>query len=53
MQSKQSSGEVHELLMAYGKVCEEEGYLSPRAVTIRMDIATYYNILLEERPDAD
>lgn len=40
-----SGGDMHELLMAYGKVCEEESLLSPRAVTIRMDIATYFNEL--------
>lgn len=42
-------GTVHELLMAYGKICEEEGYLSPKAVTVRMDIASYFNILFEEK----
>ncbi|CAH0190785.1 hypothetical protein [Rhodococcoides fascians] len=38
-----SMGDFHELLMGYGKVCEEEGCLSPRAVGIRMDFASYYN----------
>lgn len=45
---KVSSGEMHEILMNYGKVCEEQGFLSPQAVTIRMDIATYFNDLLAQ-----
>jgi len=37
-----SGGDMHEALMNYGKVCEEKGFLSPDAVTIRMDLATYF-----------
>lgn len=43
-----SEGEFHEVLMAYGKVCNEDGYLSERAVTIRMDLATHYNMMMAE-----
>lgn len=32
----------HELLMLYGKVCSEHGYLSYQAVTMRMDIAALW-----------
>lgn len=34
--------EMHEILMNYGKICEEQGFLSPKAVAIRMDIATHF-----------
>lgn len=32
----------HELLMAYGKICEEQGFLSQDAVQVRMDLAAHY-----------
>lgn len=37
-----SLSEVHKILYKYGEICEEEGHLSPRAVTIRMDLSAYY-----------
>lgn len=40
-----NQGEFHNLLFTYGTICEEEGLLSPKAVTMRMDIATFYNEL--------
>ncbi|MGW5074044.1 hypothetical protein [Rhodococcus sp. NPDC004095] len=35
--------QVHEVLAAYGKACEDEGCLSDRAVRIRMDLSAYYH----------
>lgn len=40
-----NEGDFHGLLFAYGEVCEAEGVLSPKAVGIRLDIATHYNDL--------
>lgn len=36
--------DIHEVLMAYGRECEEKGCLSEKAVTIRMDLAAHYSI---------
>lgn len=46
---------AHEILMAYGKACEEEGHWSKRATTIRLDLATYYRDerTKEEQPFSD
>lgn len=37
-----TGGDMHEALMNYGKICEEQGFLTSEAVTIRMDLATYF-----------
>lgn len=41
-----NEGEFHNLLFAYGQVCEEQGLLSEKAVTIRIDIAAHYAEIL-------
>jgi len=41
MSKEVSGGDLHVLLMDYGKICSEEGYLSIKATSIRMNIATY------------
>lgn len=42
MAKSQQDSDFHQLLMLYGRICSEDGYLSTKPVTMRMDIAVLY-----------